>query len=141
MQFFFHDGEKIFSSFDDALAAACEGLIYISETDAPIVPFRGKNAGPVTVEAVLKQTGKPSGTPAEERDFHEFFERLTRDRDWFGDAERARAKKFLELQKLLEENLVDLKVYRFGQIRLDIYVVGVDLGGSLIGVSTSAVET
>jgi hypothetical protein len=89
----------------------------------------------------MQQVGKPAGTPAEVRDFHEFFERLTRDRDWFGDAERARAKKFLELQKLLEENLVDLKVFRFGRIRIDIYIVGLDTDGNLSGVSTFAVET
>ena len=51
------------------------------------------------------------------------------------------AKRFLELQKLLEENLRELKVFRIGRIQLDIFVVGIDKSGSLIGVSTKAVET
>ena len=50
-------------------------------------------------------------------------------------------KKFLELQKLLEENLRDLKVYKIGRICLAIYVVGIDRDGTLSGVKTEAVET
>jgi hypothetical protein len=141
MQFFFRNGEKIFGSFDEELAEASDSLVYISETDSPVVPFSGEPSEEITAEAVLKQTGKPMNTTVEERSFAEFFERLTRDRDWFSDAERARAKKFLELQRLLEENLCGLKVFRFGRIRIDIYVVGLDNEGRLKGISTFAVET
>jgi hypothetical protein len=141
MQFFFRYKEKDFETLSDALDAACEGLIYVSETDSPVVPFVGDVAGEVTAEIVLQQTGKPPDTPVEELDVTTFFERLTRDRDWYGDAERLRAKKFLELQSLLEEYLNDARVFRLGRIRIDIYVVGLDATGRLAGVTTFAVET
>lgn len=51
------------------------------------------------------------------------------------------AKKFLELQTLLEENLHDLKVFKLGRIRLDIYAVGIDRNGNPLGIKTQAVET
>ncbi len=51
------------------------------------------------------------------------------------------AKRFLELQKLLEESLRDRKVFRQGAIRLDIFTVGIDKDGCLMGVMTKAAET
>ena len=120
---------------------ACEGLIYISETDAPVVAFAGSAIDAVTAEVVLLQANLPNDAPIEERDFNEFFARLTADRDWHREIESARAKKFLVLQKLLEENLCELKVYKIGSRRLSVFVVGIDKGRRLMGVSTKAVET
>ena len=51
------------------------------------------------------------------------------------------AKKFLDLQKLLEENLCELKVYKTGTVRLNIFAVGRDQDGRLMGVPAWAVET
>ena len=42
---------------------------------------------------------------------------------------------------LLKENLRERKVFRIGRIRLEIFAVGLDKDGSLMGVSTYAVET
>ena len=138
---YFHENDKNFGPLFDAIRAACEGLMYISETDAPVIPFLGKACKEVTAKELLEQTGKDINEQVEERTFEEFFERLTADRDWYGEAEKARAKKFLELQKLLEESVTDRKVFRIGQIRLDIYVVGLDDADRLTGVATFAVET
>ena len=129
--------EQLFRQIEQA----CDGLLYISETDAPVVAFYGSAARGTTGEIILQQTGsKPEG-PAEEVAFDEFFARLTAIRDWFGAREKARAKKFLDLQNLIEENLSDLKVFRIGKIRVRIYAVGVDDEGRLMGVATDAVET
>ena len=124
-----------------AIEKACEGLIYISETDAPVLPFAGSAATDVTREIILQQTGGEAGEPIEEVSIAEFFGRLTAIKDWFGEAEKARAKKFLDLQKLIEENLNLARVFRIGTIRVRIFAVGVDDEGRLIGVSTEAVET
>ena len=119
----------------------CDGLFYISETDAVIVPFTGEKTEAVNGGVVLRQTGTAGDTPVEEVDFDVFFDRLTRIQDWFGERETKRAKKFGELKKLLAENLSELKVFKVGRIRLDIYVVGLDRDGRLAGVKTKAVET
>lgn len=117
------------------------GLYYISETDAEILPFSGNKAEIVSVEEILKQTANAADTAVEERDFDEFFGRLTEIKDWFGDEETANAHKFAELKKLLEVNLKDIRVFKIGKINLDIYVVGLDAENKLMGIKTEAVET
>ena len=117
------------------------GLYYISETDAEILPFEGTKAEAITKENILSQTRSAPDAPVEERDFAEIFARLTVMQDWFGDEEKATAEKFAVLQKLLEENLKDLKVFKIGSIQIDIYFVGLDANGNLMGIKTKAVET
>ena len=62
-------------------------------------------------------------------------------RDWFGDHEQQQAKKYLELQTLLEDSLDDLKGYRAGETLVDIVIAGLDRNGMFAGVRTQAVET
>jgi len=120
---------------------ACASLIYVSETDAPITAFAGAPAADVTAETILSETNLPAESPVAEIAAGEFFAKLTKIEEWHDAERRAMAKKFLELQTLLEENLRDLKVFKIGRIRLDIYVVGIDQNGNLLGIKTQAVET
>lgn len=117
------------------------GLYYLSETDAEIVLFCGNKAESVTVEEILEQTDNAAETAVEERDFNEFFARLTIIQDWFGDEETKNANRFAELKKLLEDNLRDIRVFKIGKINLDIYVVGLNAESNLMGIKTKAVET
>lgn len=141
MQIFFQKNDKGDGKLFHEIERACEGLIYISEADAPVLAFAGEPTDAVTANVILQQTGLTADAPIEERDFVNVFERLTTHKDWHREIETARAKKFLELQKLLEENLRELKVFRVGHRRLDIFAVGIDKDGRLTGVSTTAVET
>ena len=141
MQNFFSKNDKNDSELFHKIEQACDGLIYISETDSAVQPFFGQPTDTVNGEIILQQAGLSAEASIEERNFDEFFARLTTIKDWYGEAETARAKKFLELKTLLEENLSGLKVFRTGTIRLDIFAVGIDKDGNLIGVTTKAVET
>lgn len=141
MIFFFQKNNKKYNSLSDKIEQACEGLVYISETDAPLLPFAGGHTDIVTREIILQEIGGEQDIQVDEVDFGSFFRRLTAIKDWFGEPEKERAKKFLDLQKLLEEHLRERKVFRIGKIRLDIYVVGIDTKGNLMGVTTRAVET
>ncbi|MEP6902813.1 MAG: nuclease A inhibitor family protein [Actinomycetota bacterium] len=125
----------------EKIKIAAADLSYISETDAEILPFVGTQTDAVTKENLLTQIGKTSDSPIEERDFTELFTRLTAIQEWFGDEEKATAEKFAALKDLLEKNIKDLKVFKVGQIQLDIYVVGLDAEGKLTGIQTKAVET
>jgi len=129
------------TDFFSEIDQACEGLIYISETDAPVLAFSGPAATEPTGELILQQTGGKAESRIEEAAFAEFFGKLTAINEWFGEAEKAKAAKFLDLQKLLEENLRDLKVFRIGEIRIDIYAVGIDKDSHIMGITTKAVET
>lgn len=141
MQNYFHKNNKNDSELFRKIEEVCDGLIYISEADAPVRAFFGQPTDTVTGEIILQQVGLSPETHIEERNFDSLFTRLSTIKDWHGEAESARAKKFLELKTLLEENLTDLKVFRIGTRRLDIYAVGIDKDRNLMGVATTAVET
>lgn len=141
MQNYFRGNDGNRDSLDNDLRTACEGLVLISETDAPITPFAAGPATEVTAQTILQQTGRSPSEPIEERDFDAFFERVTTIRDWYGEIETERAKKFLDLEMLLKQDLRERKVFRIGRIRLDIYAVGLDKDDNLKGVSKFAVET
>ena len=117
------------------------GLYYISETDSEIFPFVGEKAEAVTKEIVLRQTKHRTDSKIEERSFENFFSRLTKIEDWFGDEEMETVRKFQSLKKLLQDNLRDFKVFKIGTIDLDVYVLGLDSENVLMGIKTKAVET
>ena len=120
---------------------AAQGLFYISETDAEIMPFVGTTAEKVDKEEILKQTKAMPGKTVEERKFSDFFARLTEIQDWFEDEEKVTAQKFTVLKEVLENNIRDLKVFKIGKVELDIYVVGLDSENTFLGIQTKAVET
>ena len=120
---------------------AAKDLYYVSETDAEITPFVGRISQTVTPEEMLKQTDNAANSVVEQINFSDFFSRLTKIQDWFGDEEKATAHKFVCLREVLENNLRELKVFKIGKIRLDIYVVGLDENDKLLGIKTKAVET
>ncbi len=127
--------------FDDAIGKGCEGLFYISETDAEVQPFFGGRVADGIKESLMETLGPETNTAAIEQPFEEFFSRLTKIQSWFTPVETERVERFLKLQKLLADNLKDLTVLRIGRIRIDIYVVGIDESGKLAGIRTKAVET
>lgn len=133
--------EKPQADLPEQIKRVAAGLWYISETDAEIFPFTGSKADAVTKENLLAQIGKPPDTPIEERGFDEMFARLVKVEDWFGDQEKATTEKYAALKSLLEKNLTALKVFKVGQIEVDIYFVGLDAQNNLSGIQTKAVET
>lgn len=129
------------NALHEQIKKLAENLFYVSETDAEILPFVGKEADVVDSEQILKQTNNPTETFVEEKKFDDFFSRLTEMHEWFGEEEKQTAQKFSQLRKLLEQNLKDIKVFKVGKIQIDIYAVGLDGKGKLTGIQTKAVET
>ena len=135
------DKENTATDFLKNLKSAIEGLCYMSETDAEIKVFAGKKADKVSKDVLINQINASSNVLVEEKTAEDFFKSLTEIQDWFGEEETAAAEKFSKLKSLLEENLKDLKVFKVGQIELEIYAVGLDSRGFLTGIMTKAVET
>ena len=122
------------------LNAAARLLTFISETDADVIPFIAASPGSKSLRSYLKALDVTS-TDVEEIAFEEFFARLTREREWFGEREKKRAERFSNLRDVLSKNLRDLRVIRVGRIRIDIYLAGISASGRLAGVKTKAIET
>ena len=125
----------------DRIKSAAEGLFYPSETDAEILSFIGTKAEMTSKAEILKQTGAASDSAVEEKDFAGFFARLTEIQDWYEAEEKETVQKFVRLRAVLEDNIRELKVFRIGKIRLDVYVVGLDAENTFLGIKTKAVET
>lgn len=125
----------------DRITNAANGLFYISETDAEMIPFVWTNAESVTAEKILELAATTGDQSVETAEPEVFFARLTQVRDWYGDREKAKAARFAELYRVLKTELSDLHVFRIGRIRIDIIIVGIDGEGRLAGVRTVAVET
>lgn len=138
---FFRDEKKNNDGVLPLISRACKGLVYISETDAPVTPVDLGTADSINGEIILQRVGLKAGTEINEVEGERFFAKLTAIKEGQTDSQKARAKKFLALGKVLEKNLRSLKVYRFGQIRIDILIVGLDDAGQILGVRTNAVET
>ncbi len=127
-----------------ALKAASEGLIYISESDAAFEPFVWKTNEPVnnvSAENVLKLAGEKPDAKFAEKTLDEFFKQPTEMQDWFGDEEKAQIEKYFKLKELLSTKLKNNKVFKVGDMEINIYIVGIDHEGNLAGVKTKAVET
>lgn len=123
------------------IARASKGLNFVSETDAPVVPFFAERAGENVRRAIKKAAGDPPEELIEETDAKTLFNRLTRDHDWHSPAQKKNTARFRRLQRLLDEELSDVRVFRVGNVRLKIYIVGVDPDGNIAGVLTEAIET
>ena len=128
-------------SFKLRLKEACEGLVYVSETDSAVEPFFGEKARSRSSADVLTAIGVPDFLHVAKIDFETFFERLTSEKDWFGDRHKINANGFKALKRLLENELTDLKVFRVGKIQIAIYVLGFDKDGKVAVVKMNAIET
>ena len=125
----------------EEIKKASKDLYYISETDAEIFAFDGGKSDEISAEFILERAEATKDLKVEERDFDEFFERLTKIQDWFEEEETENANRFAYLRDLLKNNLRDLKVYKVGEIQIRIYAVGLDAEDDLFGIQTEAVET
>ena len=95
------------------LKQASKGLLFLSETDAPV----------------------------ELRTVDDFFAIATKEEDWHDEEERETVQQFQNLVSVLKHNLSQLQVYRIGSTNIDAYIVGVAQSGDWAGLSTKLVET
>ncbi|MEG4249380.1 nuclease A inhibitor family protein [Microcoleus sp.] len=123
------------------LNQASEGLLFLSESDAPFEVINWPAQGELTQAKLLQLTNHPPDAPVEMRTVDEFFAIATQEEDWHDEEERETAKRFQNLVSTLKQNLSQLQVYRVGSIEIDVYIVGVTQNGEWAGLSTQVVET
>jgi hypothetical protein len=127
-------------NLNEQIAKTVVGLVYLSETDAEIIPFVGHQTDSVTAENLMFQIGRTE-VKIEEKCFQEFFAPLIKIQEWFGADERKMTEKFSQLKELLQTNLIQKRVFKLGKKELDIFVVGLDAENILRGIQTKATET
>lgn len=124
----------------EELREATRGLNFMSESDYPFEIFKWGDAEP-THEFLRGLTGEAAEAPVETRTVADFFRVATSEAEWKNAELLDAARRFQALQRLLEQNLTDLKVFRVGVVNIPVYVVGRSTSGNWLGVSTRVVET
>lgn len=135
------DGQELL----DLLRKRTKGLLYMSEADFTLKPFLWEQEK-VEAEALSAPTlaayrNISEANKIEEVAFADFFASQTRDADWHGPEEKASAEGFRQLVQALETNLTDLKVFKVGDAKKEVYVVGRTAEGDFAGMTTKVVET
>jgi len=117
-------------NFVAGIQERADNLVYISEEDWDVNVFViGRNVSMLNVETFRAANPKILFEPVEDFDVDTFFARLEkRDAAWTA------------LRNYLEANLTSLKVFKVGNIRRDIYAVGL-FQWHIVGVRMFAVET
>ena len=123
------------------LKQASNGLLCLSETDAPFEVINWQTQGELTPVKLLQLTNHPPDAPLERLTVDEFFAIATQEEDWHDEEERETVKRFQNKVSVLKQNLSQLQVYRVGSIDIDAYIVGMTPSGDLMGLSTKLVET
>lgn len=118
-----------------AVEAASKGLTYPSETDAPVVAFAWTGKDEPSAAALLARHALAADTTVKTTSLRDEFGPLAGD-DGGADAPRWRV-----LLDLVEHDLRDVIVYRFGKPDVLIVVVGRTPTGTWLGLETRAVET
>ena len=124
----------------EELREATRGLTFMSESDYPFEVFRW-DVGEPTPEFLRGLTGEAADAPIETRSVADFFRVAASQAVWKSEGQLAVAHSFQPLQRLLEQNLTELKVFRVGAINIPVYVAGRGASGNWLGVSTRVVET
>ena len=125
----------------EEIGRAGEGLLFMSEADYPFETVRLEGPGEVSPRRLRELAGAGEGAAVVTQGLDEFFRAATAEPDWKGERERAEARRYQALVRLLKENLGDLRVYRVGEINIPVYVLGRSASGNWLGLRTRVVET
>lgn len=114
------------------LNAAAKGLLFPSESDAPIEAFAWPGGdGPPTEVAVRANAKVSKDTPVKQIALTELTRTIPEESR--GD--------FLPLFGLLAHHLSGTTVFKVGEVNIDVYIVGRTADGQYAGVKTEVVET
>jgi hypothetical protein len=124
------------------LDQAAQGLLFPSETDAPLIPFFWPDAAPgdLTPERLAELAKTPPDQPIKSVKLDTFFRPVTKAEEWHNDEEKAEVEKFKTLVKTIKDTLAEVKVFRVGETKMDVYIVG-KVEGGYAGLKTQVVET
>jgi Nuclease A inhibitor-like protein len=116
-----------------------EGLLFMSETDAPLTyfelsPEKSQQWPPSTGGQFLQLIGEEPATHVEKLAPEKFFRDLR-------PGNEDRADQVAALQKAMTGELQNLEGFRVGEIEIQIFVLGKDDSGTVAGLRTLSVET
>jgi Nuclease A inhibitor-like protein len=116
----------------DALRKAAKGLLFPSESEAPLEPFVWDDGGKLTKDRLRELAGAEEGAAVEESSLDELLRTVPSE-------DRAR---FDKLAEAIKQQVSGMKVYKVGdEPEKAVYIVGKTPDGKWAGLKTSVVET
>lgn len=130
-------------TIESELKEATNGLLMMSETDAPFEFYHAENLRDrkLDKDTVIKLAAMPADYPFEELELGYFFRNMTQARNNADEQGIQQATRFDELEKKLHELLEDVKVYRIGETQKLVLILGRTPDGEVAGLKTMVVET
>jgi Nuclease A inhibitor-like protein len=125
----------------DLLKLATTDLLYVTEMDAPFEAFAWPDAGELTDKKLLQLAHEKPKSPVEHWEFEEFFAEPTADADWHEAGEKAAVRRYRKLQKLLKDQLADIRIVRVGKKSFRLYLVGKHAKEGWVGLKSEGLET
>ncbi|WP_395092218.1 nuclease A inhibitor family protein [Armatimonas sp.] len=123
------------------LRTAAKGLLFLSESDAPLKAFVWKGVAIDSAATLLKQLHKDAATPVQEIALTDFFAPMSTVQSWHDEAARADVVRFQALVAQLAA-LTNTRVFRIGTgPEILAYALGTTPDGHTAGVSTLLTET
>lgn len=122
------------------LEAAAQGLVYLSEGDAPFEFVELGPADALTPQSFAALAGSP-GAPVEEVTLDRFFAGHVEESDPDDPTAQSLVPRYRALRDALRESLSEVRVFRVGRMELRCYAVGRTSAGTVAGLVTTAWET
>ena len=128
---------------EETLKQLTDGLLMMSETDAPFEFFYFENPErqSLSKETVAHIAGKTNSDEIETQELDYFFRNMVRLYPEDNEARQQEVARFQELQQRLHELLQDVQVYRASAIGTTVYILGKTENGDIAGLRTFVVET
>jgi hypothetical protein len=127
------------------LQNAVRDLYFSSESDEPVKALsltpEKFGASEITAKTVADYRSASLET-VKTLTIEEFFAPMTAPQNWWTEEEKATAARFTALAQLLTEGLTDAKAYRIGDgPEIEVYILGKNAEGKILGVRTGLTET
>ncbi|MDQ3845605.1 MAG: nuclease A inhibitor family protein [Bacteroidota bacterium] len=120
---------------------ATTGLQYISESDFPFEPVYLSKPTTSLPEELVRLAGQPPTALVAIVTLEQFFRPMTTNYAETTPEQKQTALRFRELQRLLQEKLANLQVYKIGRVRAEVFIIGRLNDGSYGGLKTIVIET
>ena len=135
--------EKTNSDILQEISSASSDLLWLSESDYPFeaFTFSKKDLPEMNEVILLEKLDRQADTLVKKIEFEKFFQRATKEEDWYNTSEKATVKQYQNLVTILQNNLQNLQVYLLGEIKIDVYILGQLPSGDWAGLSTKMVQT
>ncbi|MGD1807614.1 nuclease A inhibitor family protein [Dapis sp. BLCC M126] len=127
----------------ERLHEAAKDLLWTSESDYPFESLIWEFGEKILLdnEVVLKITKHSLDTPIKVIEFDTFFQGTVTHQDWHNSEEADTVNRYQELVRIMKQDLSNLKVYKVGEIEINVYIIGKTDTGDYAGLATVSIET